>query len=328
MRKLGEAGSLDNAKPALDRAKSFLDKLLDSRVLAVLPPNAVSEVEIYTQSFLGFLQNQVLGYSDVSQRDNLVNTIKNEVGSLLNIVGKYTVYFDVLPGDSSVAASVDGKIAEFRNAFQTEIAETTKLRQTFVGSTSQVQQALDVSQNIISRKTEIESALAKITEFNSANEKTVGILLQKNATSFAEKAKEHNSFSEWKVPVSPWLIAGGALGILDLIIVLNFPASSDLTLGSAALHITTLVVPSYFAVLFVNQFLLQRRLYEAYKFKDIALQTMIMLRKEFVQDREALNELLRRSMTVIFSEPAIGNMEGKYDKQLITEMLKLLSDKH
>jgi len=328
MHRLGEAGSLDNAKPALDRAKFFLDKLLDNRVLSVLPPNATPETELYTQNFLSFLQNQVLGYSDVSQRDRVVSDIKNEVGSLLNILGKYSNYFDVLPGDSSAVTNLDGKISELKNTLQAEIAESLKLRQTFTGSTSLVQQAIGVSEDIISRKAEIEGALAKVNEFNKANEETIKILLQKNATSFSEKAEEHNSYSKRKIPVSRWLIAGGLLGIIDLGIVYLFPASSDITLGSAILHVTALIVPSYFAILFVNQFLLQRRLYEAYKFKDISLQTMIMLRKEFAQDHEARRELLQRSMAVIFSEPATSSTGGKYDKQLISEILKLLADKH
>lgn len=112
------------------------------------------------------------------------------------------------------------------------------------------------------------------------------------------------------------------IGIIFYFIVFG----TTLTLENIILRISALIVPSYFAVLFVNQFFTQKSLYEVYKFKDVALQTMIALRTQFGDDYEGRRELLERSLSVIFSEPSIKD-DSKQQKQMITELIRLLSQK-
>lgn len=103
MKKLGEAGSLTGAMPSLNRTKSFLDRLLDHRVLGELSPISIAEIEAQLQSFLAFIDSEILLYSDVSQRDEKVNRIKNITGQLLSNLSRFTIYFDILPGTTTAS---------------------------------------------------------------------------------------------------------------------------------------------------------------------------------------------------------------------------------
>lgn len=350
MRRLGEAGSLESVKPDLDRFKSFLDKLLSEKVLAVLPPNIDTDVESQVSSFFTFLDSEILNYSDVSQRDYKISRIRNEVGSRLISLEKYSIYFDVLPEERTASTDFDKKAADIAAERGKEISELKELRDSLKTQSAQFAPATTLASELVSRGVEIQDALGKIQEFAKANEKTIEALLRQNATSFAQKAQEHLSYTKDFVPIwilkratfwglnmwrQPawyigsiiWLWSGMIFGGIVLSIVFYFIVfAEELSIENVILRVSALVVPSYFAVLFVSQFLQQKRLYEIYKFKDIALQTMVMLRTQFGDDYDSRRDLMQKSLTVIFTEPATKE-ENKINKQLVSELLRLIREK-
>lgn len=92
-KELGEAGRLDEAKDTLDRIKVFLDRLVDSPVIETLSPQALSEIETKIRSFTVFTAT-VLAYSDVAQKAQVVQQIKNYEFEIITTLGKYSSYLD------------------------------------------------------------------------------------------------------------------------------------------------------------------------------------------------------------------------------------------
>lgn len=347
-RQLGEAGSLEASKPWLDRLKGFLDKLTHEKVQEALPPNASIEIEGQLRAFLSFVEHQIRPYSDVAQRDQKIDEIKNTIGNILTSLEKYSVYFDVLPNETRTDTTFEKKVNEINEIRKREIKELEDLKRNL--DAPGIRNASDIAEKILSKRDNIEEALKRVNEFITANETAVRTLLEKNATSFAQKAQEHVSYTKdfvpiwilkylpfkkmegirqpaWYIGSVVWLWLGMLSGLVVVTIIGYFVIfGGQLDLPGVILRITALIVPSYFTVFFINQFLSQRKLFEIYKFKDIALQTMLALRPQFEARSEERKELLQRSLTVIFNEPALKE-EIKYDKQLVTEILRMMQEK-
>jgi hypothetical protein len=92
-KELGDAGRLDEAKDTLDRIKVFLDRLVDSPVTETLSPQALSEIGNKISSFTSFTQT-ILTYSDVAQKPQVIQQIKNYEYEILTSLGKYSAYLD------------------------------------------------------------------------------------------------------------------------------------------------------------------------------------------------------------------------------------------
>ncbi len=348
MSHLGD-GSLIEAKPFLERAKFFLNKLTDDRVLTILPPVVIANLEAQLQSFTSFIHNEIFAYTDVSQKSVKILNIKNQTANLFNELFKYSVYFDVLPPELDVNEAITKALNEIREAKNKEIKDLNDLKNNFYASIPQYKEALELSTILAKDKSKIEDALSKVDQFIGANEKAVEAILKKNATSFATKAGEHSTFKTTWVPIwlfqkiglareikqpawypgiTYWLWLGMLFGLIVIGIVgyYNYNPIEDISWLASLQRLSIIIVPSYFAIFSINQYVTQRKLYEIYKFKDIALQTMIILRTQFQEDFDAKNELLSRSLQVIFTEPALKE-DVKYDKQFITEIVRMLSEK-
>lgn len=176
------------------------------------------------------------------------------------------------------------------------------------------------------------------------------LILKSNATDSAKKAKEHETYSfewvgiwilkhvpylkEWRQPsVSGsifWIILSGLSGLVVMAIIGYFIyldySEHNLTIGSTLLRLSAILTPAYFVVFSAQQYLGHRRLYEAYRFKDVTLQTMINLRNQN-RGNDSVNEfLLRKAVEVIFTEPKMS-ADTKYHKQIVSELLDLAKTK-
>lgn len=81
----------------------------------------------------------------------------------------------------------------------------------------------------------------------------------------------------------------------------------------------------YGAFLAYQQFRIQRKLYESYKFKAIALSTMEELIKNYTErkDRELI---INKAIDIIFSEPSLKE-DKVIHQRMIDDLLDILKNK-
>lgn len=123
-----------------------------------------------------------------------------------------------------------------------------------------------------------------------------------------------------------WLFGAVVMGVIVADIVFSFIGvlenSLNISSGVAILRISSLIIPSYFMIFFLSQFTYHKRMYEIYNFKNTALNTMTELMK--VNPGKA-DYILEQGLNVLFNEPQVKEA-GKYDKQLVSELLGMLKN--
>lgn len=165
-----------------------------------------------------------------------------------------------------------------------------------------------------------------IKEKISFEEKTI----EEHLGTFLDRANEHKiykkvKFVSWKFSGHWWWLMGSFLmGIIVAYIIHSFivvlESNGNISAGAAILRVSSLIIPSYFMIFFVNQFLYHKKMYEIYSFKNTALNTMTNLMRT---NEEKADYILQRGLEVLFSEPKIKE-SGKYDSHLINELISML----
>jgi len=121
-----------------------------------------------------------------------------------------------------------------------------------------------------------------------------------------------------------WLFFAGVMGVAVAYVVASFISvlelNNNISAGAAVLRVSSLIIPSYFMIFFVNQFLYHQKLYEIYSFKNTSLNTMSDL---MIANKEKSDDILERGLDVLFSEPRLKE-SGKYNTQVITELISLI----
>jgi hypothetical protein len=221
-------------------------------------------------------------------------------------------------------------------------------------------QAQGLVDDLLKERENIKSAIDITKKVIESNESLVKSILETSAADATNKALEHktfyidfrenylvtripivkeffslifwlfpyfNWFSRLPVPkgVYVWLLASLLSGIGVLGIVWFFINSGEeVSLGSAILRVSAIIVPSYFAVLFSRQFLNHKKLYEFYMFKKVASQTMISLRSQFQKGSTADQMVLEKGLNVLFNEPNLGDKNLELDSVLVKDLVELI----
>lgn len=340
---LGPAGRLSEVKPVLDRIKNIFDSLIENPIVFSLSPAAKNILEAQLNYFLGF-KNEILSFSDVSQRGNIISRIKDAEWNIISGLGILVSYcIDKQP-------LLDPKVIieeDFKTLNQKVDSKLLSINESIEDSKSVIkglEKAASVAERLLNEQSNIEVAVSKIEEWNKNNEKAIQVILKSNATDAAQKAEEHATYKIefvdiWlfrKIPILKkitqpswagsfgWFVGSIISGIVVLAIISYFVfLPGDAKIETVLLRITSILVPGYFTVFCSQQYLNHRRLYESYKFKDVSLQTMINLRKQLTDDYSSKEKVLEKSLDVIFSEPPFSD-SIKYDKNLLLELFKLI----
>lgn len=180
-----------------------------------------------------------------------------------------------------------------------------------------------------------DEALVVAKEFIKAKEKHAELSLAEKHEIFEIKAKEHSTdkipflifnkkmpFIKWrpsfKGPVK-WLFFGLISAFIAATLAYFFAreigVDDKYNVGMALLRITILLAPSYFTYFFIQQFNNEKKLYEFYKFKAIAIKTMEDLYKTYDEKQFILD----KALSVVFMEPKNG--ENKLDESFFKEIL-------
>jgi len=178
--------------------------------------------------------------------------------------------------------------------------------------------AIAIVDDLLNTKISFEDQTIKQSLGNFLNRANDHIIRHKNAKFFSGKFWG----GRWW-----WLVSAVIMGCLvvwvnhDFISVLE--KDSSISPGAAILRISLLIVPSYFTFFFISQFSYHKRMYEIYSFKNTSLNIMTDLMKT---NPSKSDEILKRGLDVLFTEPQVSQ-DGKYDKQLIGDLLSLVREK-
>lgn len=201
-----------------------------------------------------------------------------------------------------------------------EIKYSLEIRSLEIGS---IKKGKEVADQILKNGPKYLEAIKKANNWIEVEEKTIEIALQKPAIAFDEKAQEHKNWKTWF-----WFIGAILFGIIVMGIVVAFIVSlweeTDISVGTALLRISALIVPSYFTLYCSQQFTNHRKLYEIYMFKYIALETMTDLYKRYTDPVEQ-QKILDKAITIIFTEPRLK--EDSNYKQIAVEFKDILKSR-
>lgn len=229
----------------------------------------------------------------------------------------------------SIRYQIDGRdINTQRSLVDEYIKETANVLKEFESldfDPEKIKTIQKVTDNLIKNQKRYEDAAKTAENWIQAEGKALAAAVKDKAIVFNNKADKEHSYVNFR----PWLIASIISGFVVLAIVGFFiyelRGNGNISVGTALLRISTLIVVSYFTFLFSQQFLTHRKLYESYKFKAIALYTMEELLKTYTdqKDRELI---LNKAISIIFSEPVIKE-ERIAQQKVIGEMFDIVKRK-
>ncbi len=331
---LGGTGQLTEAKPTFDRIKSIFDQIIENPVTASLAKEGRKEIETELRGFLNFVQTRVSSYSNVGERSVVIDEIKSIEWKILSSLGKILPYYPAI-GEQKI--DLKETIKEAVDPLKKEWEMEKKEIQNFKNFLPKIEKIAPTVENLIQNADSISEAVTGAKEWVVQNKQAIELIIQNNATDASKKAREHQTIRvEWSIPFWRgiklpllggtffWLIGSILSAIVAFALSITFiNEKREITLGASILRISSILGPVYFTLFFAQQYLNHRRLYEAYKFKDLALQTMLNLKNRFPDNSQSQEKIVEKSLDVLFSEPFLKE-EVKYDKQLLLEIFRML----
>ena len=150
-----------------------------------------------------------------------------------------------------------------------------------------IENAVQIAKKLTDNEEKYEKAAQTAESWIRAEGNALSSSLKNKADIFEIKTKEHNHGKTW------WWFVGGVIGgIIAILFIFYFISKTDIniSIGASLLRVSTLIVISYFSFYCMQQFSNQRKFYEIYKFKAIALTTMEELLKSYTErsDREKI----------------------------------------
>lgn len=85
--------SLVDAKPTLNRIKKFFDSILLNPALPNLAQSIQNEIQSQLIDFLNYCDNTIKTFSDIGQKEQQLEEIRNREHQIINALGKYSYYF-------------------------------------------------------------------------------------------------------------------------------------------------------------------------------------------------------------------------------------------
>lgn len=292
---LGEY-SLEEAGPSLDRTKRFFDVIVGYTDLDSLPQDFQNRLRNQIWNQVQFLSQIVTNFQNTTERAIWLQRIQNREQEVWNDLGPVYSYLQALGTISPPTINPE------------KLREAERLANLVIESSNKYKKAAETAENWI--KTEGTA---------------IATAIQDKSKIFDDKANnEHTGYKVWL-----WLIAAGILGAMTIgvawMFVYELHGQDGISIGAALLRIAVIGALSYTAFIAYQQFNIQRRLYETYKFKAIALSTMEELLKTY-SDSHDRESILNQAIAIIFSEPTIKE-EKAVQERLIDELLDVLKKK-
>lgn len=211
-----------------------------------------------------------------------------------------------------------------------------------------LKQAGSIAKELSGSAQEIKDSIKQAKSWLDVRRDLHGKTIEEQAEAFHDMASSHKAFKGWKIDNrnsgsqkskllkfllgfnGSWawmafsvLFAGVTAIVTYLFIVKVSVGGSDIEIGEALLRIASLVVPAYLTLFCANQFLYHKRMYDNYMFKYSSMNTMNNL---IATHKERGDKILDKGLDVLFSEPRTKDRSGKYDYQLVNELIKMLRE--
>ena len=226
----------------------------------------------------------------------------------------------------------------FRNTGLLALIEDAKLLKK---NAPGITQAGEVAKELLDSRADIKESIQRAKDWLGARKDIYGKTVEEQAEAFHDMASGHKAFRGWvssKEKDGNWVkkswrwakslslsflgswiwmlltfaFAAATALVTYFFIVKASSAESLIGIGEALLRITSLIVPAYLTLFCANQFIYHKRLYDNYMFKYSALNTMNSL---IATHKELGNEILKKGLDVLFSEPKIK--EGTGDRKSV-----------
>lgn len=295
-----------------------------------------SEIEEFVKDMTNLLK-------DLKKNSNLLNTISLKSitqirNSLISFINSFTSIQTL--GVEQITTHHHAPLNELdqlRAIFGSSgLYAELKLTPQLPEKLAQLKKVNPLIKKLLEKHSNIEEAISSSEKWLSSNREANQQAIDGQAEAFHNRAKEHKLggntlywiFSKKKVCIekSPdsWLVSTFIFSFIVLGITIWLIISAEgIESGEAILRITALLVPSYLTVFSANQYLYHKKMHEAYMFRYSSLKTMnnLISNKTEITMQE---KILSKGLDVLFSEPTIKEDSGKYDKQLVGELLGML----
>ena len=291
----------------------------NSVVIDSVSPLDIKNLDNHLNDFIRFYNNNNLPSLNEAQITNQHHEALTRLSSLISIIKNSGIYTDL-----NTEILLKQKIDDLTKA------------ETLV--------------NLLLPNTEnIRSATESASKWLNVRREVNGKTIEEQAEAFHDMAQEHKAVRGWLVKNPPtrywekfgrvfvqydcfgswlWLLLAFvfavATGLITYeLIIKAATGSKEILLGGALLRVASLAVPAYLTLFSANQFLYHQRLYNNYKFKYSSMSTMNHL---IATHQERGEKILEKGLDILFSEPRTKEVSGKYDTQIVNELVKLLRE--
>lgn len=294
-----------------------------------------AEIEVFVKNIFKILQGlkdnidllDSVDFRYVSQINNFLNDIQNKFNQLIKLEeDKITTHHHACLNSLNELNNILRS-----SALYTEIKLVPKLKDKL----DILNEITPLSTNLLDNSESLKNAITQAFEWLKNKSKIDEETIKGQATAFLDRANAHKiggertrfKFFKWYIPdysIDYWLLLTLVFASIVGYFTYQFidEAGTDISLGKALLKISSLLVPAYLTAFSANQYLYHKKMYEAYIFKFASLHTMNNLIN--TQKPEFQEKILAKGLNVLFSEPAIKEDGGKFDKQIISELLGML----
>jgi len=198
------------------------------------------------------------------------------------------------------------------------------------GDKKQIGEAIKMAEKLVKNSSKYEDAIITAENWIQAEWKALSSSLQDKAEIFNTKAEEHKFITSkivWLIKWWNWIwLAWSILSwISAIILVIYFILETwvEISVWASLLRISVLIVISYFTFFSLSQFSNNKKLYEIYKFKAIALKTMDELIKGYSEDK---GKILDKAMSIVFNEPTLKE-EWNTQQKLLDYSMEIIKKK-
>lgn len=302
--------------------KRFVDDTLDS----LIPISKKSDLELYGNQTLTYIRdylnnivNSYNGYLNVA-----TNAITSEYHQVLNYIEQLGLILKSSGLYIDVKFDLKNESKDLKNAliFANELNQNKKAYES----------SIEVFQNALRDKNEFVSAIIneKGELYNQAAKENSLLYIKRYPLKKPEPSKKLSKYlttfvnlngNLWQLLLSIFFAAIAAYIVVDFIKLSQ--SLEKLSPAFVILRLSSLIIPSYFSIFFSQQYINNKKLYEFYKFKGIALTTLSQLYTLYPNHQ---NQVMDKALNVIFSE--FNNGENKVSqKELFTFVTDIIKSK-
>lgn len=326
--------SLEDLNENFENIKSYFDSVIEFPNLRKLPEKYLQILLTQLNELFEF-ENQLSNqFQNVSERQEWINKVKqfeHQVWTALSPVIGY-IKFTLSSGDVS-SKQFEEKVKQLDqlgNTLTQKLQNVSDFENRVEKVLGEVSQRGDEVKKITEQVAKDKEKYTKASEIAENWIKTEGKAtagaLQDKSKIFNDKADQEHTGKR----VTLWLVgvlvfASGAIASAGLLIWKLNGSGEGLSVGAALLRISVVGMFFSLAYLCYQQFSIQRRLYEVYKFKAIALSTMENLIKSFTepQDRQMIVE---KAIDIVFAEPSFKEDKVAHQR-VINELIDVIKKK-